>query len=125
MTFRLLGEGGIIGGNAVRQIVLDLHTYGQRRMHPSAGQDWRGMLPELQHILQQCRMHLITEKKVGSQQIGDGQASEPACGCVVWVLNFVCINCKFLTVFVLVQCIIRATPFLLLHKQLRSDFVVF
>ena len=57
VTFRLLGEGGIIGGNTMRQIVLDLHTCGQRRSHPSAGQDWTRMLPELKFILQQCRMH--------------------------------------------------------------------
>jgi hypothetical protein len=52
------------------------------------------MLPELKHILQQCRMYLITEKRQihekqqGSQQIGDAQASLPAEGKWVCVLGF-------------------------------------
>ena len=162
VTFRLLGEGGIIGGSTMRQIVLELHTCGQRRSHPSAGQDWTRMLPELKFIMQQCRMYLITENKVKSipgpaLRIGAGgevimtemqvrylngrftrssrvlnrlemlrhRCQQKVSGCVFWVLKFLCIRCKLLTVFVLVQCIIRATPFFLFHKKLRSDFVVF
>ena len=64
VTPRLHGERATVGGRFLRQIVLDLRSCGTRARGQIGGCDWSAMLPELKHIMQACRMFLMTEKKV-------------------------------------------------------------
>ena len=63
MTCSLHGRKFVVEGVRMNEIILDLHRCGRHCCHRT-GRDWKGMLPALKHIMQQCRLYLLVENKV-------------------------------------------------------------
>ena len=63
MQCSMKGQGFVVEGKQLNRIMLDLPKCG-RRTCPRTGFDWGCKLPELAHLMQQCRLYLIVENKV-------------------------------------------------------------
>ena len=63
MQCSMKGRRFVVEGKQLNRIMLDLPKCG-RRTCPRTGFDWGCKLPELAHLMQQCRLYLIVENKV-------------------------------------------------------------